>query len=170
MKSTKLQNAFNSQIQAEFYSAYLYLAMATYCQERNLKGFANWLMVQKDEEIMHAMKLLSYLQERGAKVVLKEISAPPNEFSSPLALFEQVLMHEKHVTDLINKLYEVAVEEKDYAAQLFLQWFVNEQVEEEASATEVVEKLKLIGDNSSALFFIDQEMGKRVFTPPASAQ
>lgn len=170
MKSIKLQDTINNQIQAELYSAYLYLAMANECQSKNLKGFANWLNVQYQEETMHAMKLLTYMQDRGAKVELQAIQAPPSEFGTPVEIFEQVLKHELHVTELINNLFAVAIEEKDYAAQMFLQWFVNEQVEEEASATEVLEKLKMAEGNNGALFFIDQELAARTYTPPADTQ
>ncbi len=170
MKSKKLQETMNNQIQAELYSAYLYLAMSIDCQSKNLKGFANWLNVQYQEETMHAMKLLAYMQERGAQVELQAIQAPPSKFGTPVEIFEQVLKHELHVTELIHNLYAVAIEEKDYAAQMFLQWYVNEQVEEEASASEVLEKLKMVEGNNGALFFIDQELAARTYTPPADTQ
>ncbi|QJW48738.1 ferritin [bacterium BFN5] len=162
MISQKLQDAMNSQIQAELYSAYLYLSMSAYCESKNLGGFAHWMKLQYQEETSHAMKLMDYLQERGGTVVLKAIEAPPTEFGTPLEVFEQTLAHEIHVTNLINKLYEAALEEKDYAAQIFLQWFINEQVEEEASATAVLERLKIIGDKSTgAILYLDKELRKR---------
>lgn len=162
MISQKLQDAINNQIQAELYSAYLYLSMSAYSESKNLAGFAHWLKLQYQEETGHALKLIDYLQERGGKVELKRIDAPPSEFGTPLEVFEQTLAHEEHVTSLINKLYEIAVEEKDYAAQIFLQWFITEQVEEEASASAVVERLKIIGDKSpGGILYLDKELGKR---------
>lgn len=162
MISVKMQEAMNNQIQAELYSAYLYLAMAADSEEKNLKGFANWLRVQYQEETMHALKLQQYLLERGGKVVLQAIQAPPSEFGAPLNVFEQVLAHEQHITALIHKLYETAVAEKDYAAQIFLQWFIEEQVEEEGNATEILEKLKMVGERSGAVLYLDKELKKRV--------
>ena len=162
MLGKKMQDLMNSQIQAEFYSAQLYLAMSAYSESENFKGFANWLKVQYDEETSHGMKFLQYIQERGGKVELKGIDAPPAKFGSMLELFEEVLVHEKKVTGLINKLYETAISEKDYASQIFLQWFISEQVEEEANATEIVAKLKMIGDKSpGGLFYLDKALGKR---------
>ena len=162
MLSKKMQDLMNSQIQAEFYSAQLYLAMSAYSESENFKGFANWLKVQYNEETSHGMKFLQYIQERGGKVELKGIDAPPAKFGSMLELFEEVLVHEKKVTGLINKLYETAISEKDYASQIFLQWFISEQVEEEANATEIVAKLKMIGDKSpGGLFYLDKALGKR---------
>lgn len=161
MLSKKVQDAFNNQIQAEMASAYLYLSMAAYCEGKNLKGFGHWLRAQYNEEVSHAMKMLDYVIERGGQVVLQAIEAPPAEFGSPAEVFAKVLAHEQHVTARINSLYELAVAEKDYASQIFLQWFISEQVEEEGSAGEIVEKLKLAGDKGSALVWIDKELGKR---------
>ncbi|MCX7780009.1 MAG: ferritin [Negativicutes bacterium] len=161
MISTKMQDAINDQIQAELYSAYLYLAMSTYCESQNLRGFAHWLKLQHGEETEHAEKLMDYLLERGGKVVLKAIDAPPAEFGSPLDIFAQVLAHEQHVTERIHKLYELALAEKDYAAQIFLQWFITEQVEEEATAGAILERLRMIPEKSGALLYIDKELGKR---------
>jgi len=167
MISQKMQDAINGQIQKEFYSAYLYLSMASHCESRSLKGFANWLRVQYQEENFHATKLLNYLIERGGKVRLGAIDAPPFEFNFMKDLFEKVLEHEQYVTSLINKLYEVAVKDKDFAAQIFLQWFVNEQVEEEASVSEILDKLAIIGENAVDLLYLDKELATRVFIPPA---
>lgn len=161
MISSKLQEAMNDQIQAELYSAYLYLAMSTYCESQNLKGFAHWLKSQHDEETSHAGKLMEHLLDRGGKVQLKALEAPPVDFGTPVSVFEQVLVHEKHVTDRIHKLYETAVAEKDYAAQILLQWFITEQVEEEATASAILEKLRMIPEKSGALFYMDKELGKR---------
>jgi ferritin len=161
MIAKKLQDAMNAQLQAEVYSAYLYLSMSAYCEFINMKGFAHWLRMQSREEQEHAMKFFSHLIDRGGKVILGAIEQPPAEFKSPRALFEQVLDHEKMITERIYRLYEAALNEKDYAGQTFLQWFISEQVEEEARATEYVEKLKMIGESSNAIFMLDKELGKR---------
>ena len=162
MLEKKLQALMNDQIQAEFYSAQLYLSMSVYSAAENFKGFANWLKVQYEEETSHGMKFIHYIHERGGEVELKTIDAPPAKFGSMLNLFEEVLAHEKKVTALINKLYETALAEKDYASQIFLQWFINEQVEEEANATEIVAQLKMVGDKSpGGLFYVDKALGKR---------
>lgn len=161
MISKKMQDAINSQIQAELQSAYLYLGMSAYCEEQNLKGFAHWLNIQYKEETEHAMKLYNHLLERGGSVEFKALGAPGNSFGSALEMFEKVLAHEKHITNLINKLYEVALEEKDYPAQIMLHWFIEEQVEEEATATEIVEKLKMVGDKPSSILYLDKAMAKR---------
>jgi ferritin len=161
MITSKMQDAINAQIQAEFSSAYLYLAMAADAEAQTFKGVAGWLRVQHQEELAHGYKLLEYLQDRGGRVQLKGLEAPPAEFGSPLKIFEQVLKHEQHVTSLVHKLYETALAEKDVAAQVFLQWFVTEQVEEEKSASELVEKLRMAGDKASTVLYLDKEIGKR---------
>ena len=161
MINQKMEQAINDQIQKELYSSYLYLAMSAYSETQNLKGFAHWLKLQHDEEKEHAMKLVDYLLERGGKVAYQALEAPPAEFGTPIEVFEQVLAHELYITASIHKLYELAVAEKDIAAQIFLQWFVTEQVEEEANVTEVLEKLKMIGDKSSGILYMDKAMAKR---------
>lgn len=161
MISNKLQDAINNQIQAEMDSAYIYLAMSVYSESKNLRGFAHWLKTQYTEEMSHAFKLLDYLTERGGTVTLKAIPAPAEEFGTPVEVFEKVLAHEVHVTSLITKLYELAIAEKDYAAQIFLQWFIEEQVEEEGNATAILERLKMIGTSNGSLLYIDKELGKR---------
>jgi len=161
MLSQKMQDALNAQIQAEAYSAWLYLGMAAHAEQLNLKGMAHWLRVQHQEELGHAYKLFDFVHERGGKVALRTLEAPPADYGTPLQLFEQVYKHEQHVTSLIHKLYETAATEKDLATQVFLQWFVTEQVEEEASALEIVEKLKMIPEKSGAIFQLDKELGKR---------
>lgn len=168
MIGPKMQDAINNQVRAEIYSANLYLAMSAYCDSKGLKGFANWLRVQYQEETFHALKQFDYLKDRGGKVRVLDIPAPPFEFGSPLQVFEEVLKHEEHVTNLINELYETAIAEKDFAAQIFLQWFINEQVEEEANASDILGKLKVIGNNSEALLYLDKELSTRVFVPPAA--
>lgn len=162
MLSKKMQDLMNNQIQAEFYSAQLYLAMSVYSESENFKGIGHWLKLQYEEETSHGMKFLHHMLERGADVELKIIEAPPVKYGSMLKLFEEVLAHEKKVTALINNLYEMALKEKDYASQIFLQWFISEQVEEEANASEIVAQLKLVGDKSvGGLFQIDHALGKR---------
>lgn len=169
MLKKKMLKAFNDQINAEMYSSYFYLAMEAYFQSISLKGFAAWMRAQVQEELMHAMKFYDYVNERGGKVTLEAIAKPEANWESPLVVFEAVLKHEEHVTSLINNLVDLAISEKDHASNNFLQWFVSEQVEEEASASEVIERLKLIKDNTSGLFMMDTELGKRVFTPPAAS-
>ncbi len=166
MLKKKMLKALNEQINAEMFSAYLYLSMEAYYQSISLGGFASWMRVQAQEEMTHAMKFYDFVNERGGKVTLEAIDKPESTWETPLAAFEAVLQHEEHVTDLINNLVDLAITEKDHATNNFLQWFVSEQVEEEASASEIVEKLKLIRDNPSALFMVDSELGTRVFTTP----
>ena len=161
MISKTLQNSINNQIQAEMYSSYLYMAMSAYCENRNLKGIANWYMAQSKEEWSHAMKFYNYLIDRGTTVVLKSIEAPQQDFKSILDTFETTLEHEQKVTGLINKLYELSLKEKDYPTQILLQWFITEQVEEEANAISTVEKLKAIGEKGGSIFWLDKELGKR---------
>jgi ferritin len=136
--------------------------MSAYFQTINLLGFANWMRVQAQEELVHAMKFHDFINERNGRVILQQVEAPPTEWSSPLDVFEGAYKHEQKVTGLINDLVNLAVGERDHATNIFLQWFVTEQVEEEASADEVVQKLKLVGDDSSGLFMLDGEMGQRV--------
>ena len=168
MLKKKILKSLNDQINAEMFSSYLYLSMEAYFQSISLKGFAAWMRVQAQEEMMHGMKFYDFVNERGGKVTLEAIAKPETTWATPLAAFEAVLKHEEHVTSLINNLVDLAISEKDHASNNFLQWFVAEQVEEEASASEVVEKLKLIKDNPSGLFMVDAELGKRVFTMPAT--
>ena len=159
--STKLQNAINKHINAEFYSAYLYLSMSAYCDSMDLPGFSRWLRVQHGEELSHALKLFDFLNDRGGRVELQAIGQPPLEFESPLAVMEQTLEHERAVTSEINGLYELAVEESDYPAQVLLQWFISEQVEEEKTASEIVEHLKMVGGQGAGLLMIDARLGAR---------
>lgn len=157
-----MQDAINAQINAEIYSSYLYLSMSAFASSANLKGFAHWLMVQSSEETKHAMKLYDHLLDRGGDVELAPIKQPPTHFQNMLDIFNQTYEHEKKVTALINKLYETANKENDYAAQVILQWFINEQVEEEASACEILQKLQLLGNKATgSLLSIDKELKKR---------
>jgi ferritin len=166
MLSEKMQEALNKQLNAELYSAYLYLAMAAYYYSINLNGFANWMKVQNLEETMHAMKFYEFINERGGMIWLDAITKPPTTWSSPLEVFEETLKHEEKVTGLINDLVDLAILERDHATNAFLQWFITEQVEEEASANEVIQNLKLAGNDPHALFMLDRELGTRIFTPP----
>jgi ferritin len=168
MIGKKMQDALNEQVNAELYSAYLYLSMVAYFESVNLPGFAAWMRVQTQEEVVHAMKIYDYVNERGGRVILKPIDGPPAEWKSPLDAFEAAYQHEQKVTGLINGLVNLAIEEKDHAANMFLQWFVSEQVEEEDSADTIVQKLKLMADAPGGMYMLDKEMGQRVFTPPAA--
>lgn len=161
MLSKKMQDAINEQIKNELYSGYLYLAMAAYAEDQNLPGFAHWMKAQCQEEVEHAMKFFGYIAERGGRVELKAIDEPPVEFDSPTALFEMTLEHEKKVTGLINDLYELALEEKDYPSQVLLQWYIKEQVEEEATASEILESLKMAGAKGQALVMMDRALAHR---------
>jgi ferritin len=161
MLSEKMNTALNDQINAELYSAYLYMSMNAYFKSINLDGFAAWMQAQTVEETEHAQKLYDYVNQRGGRVVLGAIDAPPRDWTSPLAVFEDTLTHEQKVTGLINNLMEIALAEKDHATQIFLQWFVTEQVEEEESVGGVLEQLKLMGAAQGGLFMLDRELGKR---------
>jgi ferritin len=157
----KVQDAMNAQIKNELDSAYLYLSMAAYCESINLPGCAHWMRMQDEEERIHAMKFYDFIHERGGRVILQALDQPKAEFESPLDVFEKTLEHEQKVTALINDLYALAVEEKDYASQIFLQWFITEQVEEEDSASQVIETLKMIGDSNQGLLMLDRELSRR---------
>jgi ferritin len=161
MLSKALQDAFNEQIKNELYSAYLYLSMSAYFERVNMPGFAHWMRAQSQEEVSHAMKFFEHVNDRGSYVVLKTIEQPPSEFKSPLDIFQQALEHEKKVTAMINRLYDMAIKENDYPAQVELQWFVTEQVEEEKSASDIVEQLKMIGEHSPSLIMLDRQLGAR---------
>jgi ferritin len=161
MLSKTIQDAINTQIHREFFSSYLYLAMSSYCESINLPGFAKWLRVQNTEEDEHAMKLYSYVHSRNGRVVLQALEQPPVEFGKPVEIFTAVLEHEKKITASITALYELAVKEADYPTQFMLQWFVNEQVEEEKNATDILEQLKTVGDAPVSLMMMDRALGMR---------
>ncbi|MDP8899942.1 MAG: ferritin [Actinomycetota bacterium] len=156
-----IKDAMGEQVKHEFYAAYLYLSMAGSFETANLSGFAHWMRAQAREEQEHALKFFDFLLDRGERVRLRSIEEPPYAFRSPLDTFEQALEHEKHVTSLVHNLYELAVRENDYPAQVFLNYFVAEQVEEEKSATEIVERLRMAGEDGAALLLLDREMGER---------
>jgi len=170
MLNKKIEAAFNDQMNAEMYSAYLYLSMSAYFESAGMAGFANWMRVQAQEEMSHAMKFFGHINERGGRVTLKAIEGPQTDWDSAVAVFKHVYEHEQKVTGLINGLMDLAIAEKDHASRGFLQWFVDEQVEEEDSASAVLDRLRLIGDSGNGLFMMDRELGQRVFTPPAASE
>ena len=161
MLSDKLKKALNEQVTAEMESFYVYLGMAAYFDSLNLKGFAHWMHMQAAEEQNHAIRFYTYLYDRGARVELLPIGAPPAEWESPLAVFENALAHERKISGMIHNLMDLAIEDKDHPTQAFLHWFVNEQVEEEATADDIVQRLKFIGDEKMGVYMIDQEMAQR---------
>jgi len=168
MISKKMVQALNKQVNNEIYSAYLYLSMSSYTNFIGLKGAANWFMVQYQEEMVHAMKIYDYVNSQGNHAQLAAIATPPAEFGTLLSMFEQTLKHEQFITNCINELMDLAIKEKDHATQIFLQWFVTEQIEEEGNDNDIIAKLKLIGDSPQGLMMIDRDMAARVFTPPAT--
>lgn len=167
MLSEKMDKALNGQINAEMYSSYMYLSMSAWFDQAGLAGLANWMQQQAQEEMFHAMKLFNFVSERGARVILAAIDKPPAHWESALEVFQDTLAHEQKVTGLINDLTNLALDERDHATNIFLQWFISEQVEEEAGVGAILDKLKLIGKDSSGLFGLDQELGQRVFILPA---
>ena len=161
MLNKKLENAINDQIQRELASAYIYLSMAAYFEANTLPGFANWMRIQFHEEQAHAFKFFDFVYDRGGEVKLQPIEGPPTEFESPIAVFEQALGHEQKITGHINDLYTLAIEEKDYPSQSLLHWFIDEQVEEEKNAGDILDMLKMVKDNPHALLMLDRELRAR---------
>lgn len=168
MVNETMEKALNAQLNAEVYSGYLYLSMAAYFEDTDLSGFANWMRVQAHEELDHGMKFYDYIIRRGAKVTLTEIEAPQIKWKNPVDVFEHVLTHEKKVTSLINDLVDLAIESKDHATNNFLQWFVEEQVEEEENAMEVLSKVKLGRNSPEIIYKLNEEFAARVYTPPVA--
>lgn len=166
MINEKVGKILNEQVNKELYSAYLYLSMSAYFSDLGLLGFANWMRIQAQEEQAHAMLIYDFLINRGEKVVLTSVDAPPNSWKTSLDVMEEVLKHEIFVTSLINNIVTVAEEVKDRATMSYMNWFVDEQVEEEANAKEIIDKLKLIGDDKSALYLLDKDLSTRVFVQP----
>jgi ferritin len=156
-----MQDAINEQINKELYSGYLYLSMAAYFESTGLPGFATWMRAQSQEELEHALKFFDYVNERGGRVELEAIEKPTVAWESPLAVFEATYEHEQMVTALINNLYKVALEENDYASQVMLHWFIDEQVEEEASVSQIVDSLERVGDKGQGLIMLDRALGQR---------
>lgn len=163
-------NALNSQLNAELYSAYLYLSMGTYFESMDMSGFSNWMRVQAQEELTHAMKIHDFIIQRGDRVILTRIDSPPTEWESARDAFEHVYSHEQKVTALINQLVNLAQSLGDHATNNFLQWFVAEQVEEEESSSGVLKKVKMADDSLSALLMLDNELAQRIFTPPTTTK
>jgi ferritin len=163
-----VEKALNDQINAELYSAYLYLSMAAALEDMGLPGFANWTRIQNQEETFHAMKMYDFIIERSGRVKLAAIAGPPTEWKDVITVFKEILKHEQHVTALINTLMDTAIAEKDHATNMFIQWFVTEQVEEEKNVEEVLRQLNLAQESKGALFLLDKEMSTRTFTPPAA--
>jgi ferritin len=170
MISKTIEKSFNNQINAELFSEYYYLAMSAYCESIDLPGFASWMLQQSMEEHSHAMRLYNFLIDRDGKVEFKAIDKPQGQFKSILDMFEHVLKHEQHVTKLIHDMYALAVKENDYAAQVELQWFISEQVEEEKTAKDIIQQLNWVGDKSTALFMLDQKLGARQFSDTAEEE
>lgn len=159
--TTGLQKAMNDQIRREFESAYVYLSMAAWMEDQTLPGFAAWLRQQAREEATHAMKIFDHLIDRGCRVELQPLGGPPTSFKNPLEVFEQVKKHEQGVTKSIDELYGKALDDRDYASQVFLEWFITEQVEEEKNSSQVLESVRRVGDNQAALVMLDRELGQR---------
>ena len=162
MISPTMQNALNTQINLEQYSAQLYLAMGAHCETLSFRGFAHWLRIQAVEETAHAMKLIDFLLDRKGKLELKAVAAPPQEFGGVIQVFEQTLEHEVGVTQKINALFELSRSERDYASEIKLQWYVSEQVEEESNVGQVVDHLRAVGDQGGGIWYLDSRMAKRV--------
>ncbi len=165
MLNKRLEKELNKQINAEMYSAYLYLSMSAYLTSKNLQGFANWMKIQFEEEQSHAMKLYQYILDRGGKVILEKIDNPKIEWKNVIEVFEDALTHEQKVTSLINNLVNISYEEKDHASVNELQWFVTEQVEEESNVNDILDQLRMIDGKGSGLFMLDRELKQRVFVP-----
>ena len=170
MLKPEVQEALNDQINAELFSAYIYLSMEAYFESVSLGGFANWMHVQYQEELSHAERFMRFIYDRGGQVALKALDAPPVSWDSPEAVFANALEHERYISGRIHQLVDLAREHGDHATENMLQWFVEEQVEEEASAEKILEELRLVGDAKSGLFMLDRELGQRVFTPPAAGE
>jgi ferritin len=162
MIAKKIQDALNTQLNAEFYSSYFYLSMSAYFESNDLQGFSRWFRVQANEEYAHAMKIFNYIYQIGGGVKLMKIDGPKTDWDSFLEVFQDTFEHEQKITNSINELLDLAIIEKDHATVNFLQWFVSEQVEEEATAQQNVKKMKMIGDSKSGLFMLDRELGSRV--------
>jgi len=169
MLNSKIQEAFNKQINAELFSSYMYLSMAAYFESQSMSGMANWMRAQAQEEVVHAMKFFDFINDRNGRVELTAIDGPPVQWESPLQVFEHAYAHECKVSAMIHDLVSLSEAEKDPAAHTFLQWFVTEQVEEEASAQAMVDKLRLVGGNGAGLYMVDTAAGQRVFTPTTAA-
>jgi len=168
MLISRIEKELNKQLNKEFFSAYLYMSMSAYFQSVDLLGFANWMNVQAKEEMFHAEKFYNFIHERNGKVVLEQLDKPQTDWESPLAAFEDALKHELFITSSLNDLVNTALEEKDHATNIFLQWFITEQIEEESNDIEIIRKLKLMKDAPGGMFMLDKELAARVLVLPAA--
>lgn len=168
--SKRMEDALNSQLNRELYSAYLYMSMAAFFESQNFEGMANWMKVQSNEEMTHAMRFYNYILNRNGRVILTPIEGPQTEWGSPLHVFENSYQHEREITKFIYNLVDLSLEEKDHTTNVFLDWFITEQAEEEMSVSRVVEKIKLMKDAPGAMFMLDAELAKRTFTPGTGTQ
>ncbi len=166
MLTPRMEEALVGQVNKEMYSAYLYMAMSSYSESMGLKGFANWFMVQYHEEMLHGMKIYEYVNRQGGRALLKALEEPPSEFGSPLDMMRKVLAHEQFITKSINELVDLAIDERDHATQIFLQWYVTEQVEEEENDNDIIAQLELIGDSKQALLMLDKDLAARITNVP----
>ena len=170
MISKKMEDALNKQLNRELFSSYLYLSMASYFESLNLTGMAHWMKLQSEEEHVHSMKFFDFIQKIGGRVILEQIDKPQTEWESPKRAFEDALAHEEFITKNINELTDLAIEERDHSTKTFLQWYVDEQVEEEATTNDIVQKFNLIEDSKSGLYMLDRELGTRVLSPNVPAE
>lgn len=166
MLNKKIEKAINAQITEEVFSAHIYLSMSSWFETQNLKGFANWMYVQYQEELTHAIKFFRYVNDRGGQAIIDTIKGPESDWKNPVLAFKETLKHEQFVTKKINELVYLAKEEKDYATESFLKWYVDEQVEEEKNATDILNELNMIGESKTALLMLDKELGARTFVDP----
>jgi len=170
MLTKRMEEELNKQINAEYWSAYLYLSMSAYLESVGLAGTASWMRVQYEEEISHALKFFDYVVERGGRVILQPIDEVPHEWNGIINIFEETLKHEQKVTSLINNLMDIAIEEKDHASKSFLQWYVDEQVEEESGVQTILDQLKMVEGRGNGLFMIDKELGQRTFVDATKSE
>lgn len=170
MLNKKIETELNKQVNAELFSAYLYLSMSAYLESINLSGFAHWMRIQAQEEQFHAMKIFDFINERGGRAILFEIEKPKTKWINVIQVAEEIYEHEQKVTGLINNLVDIAIQEKDHATNNFLQWFISEQVEEEAASENIVNQLKMVEGKGNGLFMLDKELNARVFTPPTTTE
>lgn len=169
MISQTIADALNTQVSREFYSAYFYLSMSAHSDCLGLRGFASWFMMKHQEEQLHAMKLYRYVLDQGSPIQLLPVEQPPSTFAGPLEMLEATLVHERQVTRMFNELIDLAISERDHATQIFLHWFITEQIEEEATVSEIISKIKLVGGKGDGLFMIDNQLGQKVATQMATA-
>lgn len=170
MISKKMEQALNEQLNRELFSSYLYLSMATYFENSNYVGMAQWMRLQAEEEHAHSMKFFTFIQKIGGRVILEQIDKPQSEWNTPKKAFEDALEHEEYITKNINELTDLAIDERDHSTKTFLQWYIDEQVEEEANVNEIVQKFNLIGESKSGLYMLDRELGARILAPDTTTE